>query len=49
MAGSEAKFTVGANHGRKPDLTIYLPGSQRPPARGLIRVPPDVAIEIVSS
>ncbi|MFL6200134.1 MAG: Uma2 family endonuclease [Thermoanaerobaculia bacterium] len=48
VAGSEAKFAVGAGRGRKPDLTVYLPERRRPPARGLIRVPPDIAIEIVS-
>lgn len=48
VAGSDAKFAVGARQGRKPDLTLYLPGSRRPPARGLIRIPPDIAIEIVS-
>jgi len=48
VAGSEAKFAVGSGRGRKPDLTVYLPGSRKPPARGLIRVPPDIAIEIVS-
>lgn len=49
VAGSGAKFAVSDDRGRKPDLTVYLPGSERPPARGLIRKPPDVAIEIVSS
>jgi Uma2 family endonuclease len=48
VAGSDAKFAVGAQQGRKPDLTVYLPGSRRPPARGLIRTPPDLAVEIVS-
>ncbi len=43
-----AKLAIGSRRGRKPDLTVYLPGSRRPPARGLIRVPPDIAIEIVS-
>jgi Uma2 family endonuclease len=48
VAGSEAKFAVSSRSGRKPDLSVYLPGSPRPPARGLIRVPPDIAVEIVS-
>ena len=48
VAASDAKFAVSPQRGRKPDLTVYLPGSPRPPARGLIDVPPDIAIEIVS-
>ena len=48
VAGSDAKFAVASGRGRKPDLTVYLPGRSRPPARGLIRIPPDIAVEIVS-
>lgn len=48
VAGSDAKFAVGPDRGRKPDVTVYFPGSQRPPRRGLVRVPPDVAVEVVS-
>jgi len=48
VAGSDAKFAIGPGRGRKPDMTVYFPGSRRPPRRGLIEVPPDVAVEIVS-
>ncbi len=48
VGGSDAKLAVGAKRGRKPDLTVYLPGTTMPPRRGLIRVPPDVAVEIIS-
>ena len=45
--GSEAKFLVGARRGRKPDVTLYLPGGAVLPARGLVRTPPDVVVEVV--
>lgn len=48
VAGSGAKFAVTPERGRMPDVTVYLPGSRLPPARGLITVAPDVAVEIVS-
>jgi Uma2 family endonuclease len=48
VGGSGGNFAVAERRGRKPDLTVYLPGSRLPPRRGLIRVPPDIAVEIVS-
>lgn len=46
--GSEAKFAVSPRSGRKPDLTLYLPGHPVLPRRGAVRVPPDVAVEVVT-
>ncbi|MCG8420363.1 MAG: Uma2 family endonuclease [Proteobacteria bacterium] len=48
VGGSDAKFAVGPGRGRKPDLTVYFPESPPPPPAGLIAVPPDIAVEIVS-
>lgn len=47
VAASGAKFPVTPTHGRKPDLSVFLRG-RRPPARGIVTVPPDIAIEVVS-
>ncbi|MEO8179249.1 MAG: Uma2 family endonuclease [Deltaproteobacteria bacterium] len=48
VGGSEAKFAVARTRGRKPDATVFLRGSLKPPRRGLVRVPPDIAIEVLS-
>ncbi|WP_394832866.1 Uma2 family endonuclease [Pendulispora rubella] len=47
--GSEAKYRLTEHRGRKPDVAAYLPGSRLPGGRhGATRVPPDIAIEVVS-
>jgi Uma2 family endonuclease len=48
VSGSDAKFAISQERGRKPDATVFLPGTQRPPAKGMVRIPPDIAIEVVS-
>jgi Uma2 family endonuclease len=49
VAGPEAKLAIREDRGRKPDLSVYLAGGSIPPRRGLIRVPPDIAIEVIST
>ena len=49
VAASSARFAVTASRGRKPDVSVYLRGAPRPPPRGLISVPPSIAVEVVSA
>jgi Uma2 family endonuclease len=46
--GSEAKLAISPRRGRKPDLGMYLPGHPPLPRVGAVRIPPDIAIEIVT-
>lgn len=46
--GSEAKFALNPTRGRKPDLSVFLPGGRKPPPRGASRVAPDILVEVVS-
>jgi Uma2 family endonuclease len=48
VAGSGAKFAVSETRGRTPDLTLFLRDQKRPPAHDLVRVPPSIALEVVS-
>ncbi|WP_437575101.1 Uma2 family endonuclease [Sorangium sp. So ce887] len=45
---SGAKFALQGTRGRKPDLSVFLPGEPRPPRRGAARTPPAVMVEVVS-
>jgi len=50
VLGSGVKYAIRPDRGRKPDLAVYLhPETRVPPARGLVRVPPDIVVEIVSA
>jgi Uma2 family endonuclease len=46
--GSELKFAVKADGGRKADVTVFFPGTKLPPPVGIVEVSPDIAIEVVS-
>lgn len=48
VLGSEAKYKLLPTRGRKPDVSVYLPGTKPPTARGALVTPPDIFIEIVT-
>jgi Uma2 family endonuclease len=47
--GSDGKYAVRAGHGRKADVSVFLPGTPLPPRRGPCTTPPDVLVEVISS
>ncbi len=49
VAGSGVKLAVAADSGRMADVVVYLRGARRPPAQGIVDVPPSVAVEVVSA
>jgi Uma2 family endonuclease len=48
VGGSELKYLLRPGRGRKPDVSVVLPGQRPPPRRGAVRRAPDVMIEVVS-
>jgi Uma2 family endonuclease len=44
---SDTRLAPTACRGRKPDVCVYFPGRRAPP-HGLVTVPPDIIVEIVS-
>lgn len=49
VVGSEVKYAVRPNRGRKADVAVYLSrAGVRLPRRGVVRVPPDIVVEVVS-
>lgn len=48
VSGSETKMAVGARRGRKPDLSVYLPGGMPALQDTLVRVTPHMVVEVVS-
>lgn len=46
--GSGVKYVLSDRRGRIPDLSVFLPGSQKPRRGNVVDFPPDIAVEIVS-
>jgi Uma2 family endonuclease len=47
--GSEAKVAISRRRGRKPDLTVFLPPNVPRPKDKITRVPPTIAVEVISN
>jgi Uma2 family endonuclease len=49
LVGSGLRYAIDERTGRMPDLSVFLAGAPRPPARGPAHGPPSIAIEVVSA
>lgn len=47
--GSELRLAVRPRRGRKPDLSVYLPGDPAPRRWGAVHVPPGIVVEVLSA
>jgi Uma2 family endonuclease len=48
VLGSEIKLVLATSRGRKPDLSVYLPGCGPLPREGGLRQPPSLVVEVVT-
>ena len=48
VAGSQVKIAVGPRRGRKPDVSVYLPGGMPGLDESLVRVAPHLVVEVAS-
>jgi Uma2 family endonuclease len=48
VLGSDLEILVSEKTGRKPDLVVYLEGTELPPRTGPVTKPPDLLVEVVS-
>jgi Uma2 family endonuclease len=49
VVGSETKLAVGPRRGRKPDVTVLLPGALPALGDALVRVRPHLVVEVAST
>src|SRR5262249_33043045 len=49
VTASESKYALPGRRGRKPDLSVFLPGHPRPGGdERVISLPPDIAVEVIT-
>lgn len=48
VLGSGVRYALSPTRGRLPDVSVFLAG-RKPPLRGAVTIPPDIAVEVISS